>query len=333
MSDWIEPPRGPEPDAEAPAAPHDVPPDASCEAPPAAASPACDPDALVMVQFKGHRKACYHNRRAVGLDVGDYCMVEADRGRDMGRVCYVGPGKEVWRREAARQGVLATCGPDDLKRLHENRADEWECYDICLEKIQERRLEMELVTVERQYDRNKITFFFTAEKRVDFRQLVKDLAAIFRTRIELRQIGVRDEAKIKGGMGICGRELCCSSFLGEFSPVTLKMAKGQQLPLSPNKLSGLCGRLRCCLSYEHEGYLELLARMPRVGARVTTPRGEGRVRKLDLLRETATVQLDEGAQTLVLGAAEMTWDARQDLPRSRQRRPRKPCHRDEPTEH
>ena len=156
---------------------------------------------------------------------------------------------------------------------------------------------------------------------------------MYKRQIELRQIGVRDEAKIKGGLGICGRELCCSSFLGEFSPVTLKMAKGQQLPLSPNKLSGLCGRLRCCLSYEHEGYLESLARMPRVGARVTTPRGEGRVRKLDLLSETATVQLDEGSLTLVLAAAEMTWDARQDLPRSRPRRPRKPCHRDGPTEH
>ncbi|MBC8424617.1 stage 0 sporulation protein, partial [bacterium] len=149
-------------------------------------------------------------------------MVEADRGCDMGRVCYIGPGKSKWWRQAARQGIIGQAEPGDLKRMHENRADEWEYYDICLEKIQQRKLRMNLVTVERQFDRNKITFYFTAEKRVDFRKLVKDLASIFRTRIELRQIGVRDEAKMKGGLGICGRELCCCTFLHDFSPVTLK---------------------------------------------------------------------------------------------------------------
>ena len=283
---------------------------------------------LVTVQFKGHRKGYYHNDRALDLDIGDYCMVEADRGRDMGRVCYVGPGKTKWWRQAGRQGVIALAGPEDLRRLHENRADEWEYYDICLEKIQQRKLNMSLVTVERQYDRNKITFYFTAEKRVDFRKLVKDLAAVFRTRIELRQIGVRDEAKMKGGLGICGRELCCCTFLHDFSPVTLKMAKGQQLPLSPNKLSGLCGRLRCCLAYEHDAYQLTLARMPRVGARVDTPSGRGVVRKLDLLRERATIRLEESGDTIMLQPDQLMWESRQDLPRGRSRQGRRSCRHD-----
>lgn len=297
---------------------------------PVKADPAAEshPDGLVTVQFKGHRKGYYHNDHAIDLGVGDYCMVEADRGRDMGRVCYVGPGKPKWWRQAAHQGVIGLAGPDDLRRMHENRADEWEYYDICLEKIQQRKLDMNLVTVERQFDRNKITFYFTADKRVDFRKLVKDLAAIFRTRIELRQIGVRDEAKMKGGLGVCGRELCCCTFLHDFSPVTLKMAKGQQLPLSPNKLSGLCGRLRCCLAYEHETYLRTLARMPRVGARVDTEHGRGTVRKLDLLRELATVLLEESGEALVLSPAQMQWESRQDLPRGRSRQARRTCRHD-----
>jgi len=276
---------------------------------------------IVMVQFKGHRKGYYHNRRELEITPGDYCMVEADRGRDMGRICFIGPGQERWWKEAGRQGLIEIAKPEDLQRLHENRADEWEYYDICLEKIQERNLKMNLVTVERQFDRNKITFFFTADKRVDFRQLVKDLAGIFRTRIELRQIGVRDEAKMKGGIGVCGRELCCSTFLQDFSPVTLKMAKAQQLPLSPNKLSGLCGRLRCCLSYEHEGYRQLLESMPRVGSRVRLGGREGIVRKLDLLDGKVTVFLENAEGALVCGPDELSWDVDQDSsggrPRSR----------------
>jgi len=270
-----------------------------------------------MVQFKGHRKACYHNERSVPLIVGDYCLVEADRGRDMGRVCYVGASKPQWWREAQRQGVLAKATPDELKRLHENRADEWDDYDICLEKIQMRHLDMQLVSVERQYDRNKITFYFTAEKRVDFRQLVKDLAAMFRTRIELRQIGVRDEAKMKGGLGLCGRELCCSTFMHDFSPVTLKMAKAQQLPLSPNKLSGLCGRLRCCLAYEHKGYVDVMKRMPRVGAVVSAGDDHGRVRKVDLLREHVLVFFESSNDMTSIPIADLSWERNQDLPQPR----------------
>ena len=276
-----------------------------------------DPDReIVMVQFKGNRKAYYCNRNSVELRVGDYCLVEADRGKDMGRVCYVGPGKPQWWKEAEGQSVIAPATADDLRRMHDNRADEWDHFDTCVEKIQERRLKMQLVSVERQFDRNKITFYFTADKRVDFRMLVKDLAGIFRTRIELRQIGVRDEAKMKGGLGICGRTLCCSSFLSEFSPVTLKMAKTQQLPLSPNKLSGLCGRLRCCLGYEFGSYQKMLRRMPRIGTRLTTPDGPGVVNKINLLSGEVTVYCEQQACMITLPASDLDWDKSQDLPKA-----------------
>jgi cell fate regulator YaaT (PSP1 superfamily) len=237
----------------------------------------------------------------------------------LGRVTYIGPGKARWWREARKQGVLAVAEANDLARLHENRGDEWEFWDICQEKIQARKLNMSLVAVERQFDHNKITFYFTAEKRVDFRELVRDLAAIFRTRIELRQIGVRDEARLKGGIGICGREFCCSSFLHEFVPVTLKMAKDQQLPLNPNKLSGLCGRLRCCLTYEHFGYKLALGRLPKVGTKVRINGQKGAVRKLDLVREAVAVQLEESGEIEIHPVTSVAWERQDDLPSPRRR--------------
>jgi cell fate regulator YaaT (PSP1 superfamily) len=274
---------------------------------------------LVLVRFKGNRKASFHNQAGIKLGVGDYCVVEADRGRDLGRVCYIGPGKRRWWRQARKQGVLDLAGPADLKKLHENRGDEWEFYDICREKIQDHKLDMNLVSVERQFDHNKITFYFTAEKRVDFRDLVRDLAAVFRTRIELRQIGVRDEARFKGGVGICGREFCCSSFLDEFVSVTLKMAKDQQLPLNPAKLSGPCGRLRCCISYEHAGYAAAKLRLPRVGAAVKVGTQPGIVRKLDLLHELVTLQLTDKEEHITVPPAELEWDPQENLPSPRSR--------------
>ncbi len=276
--------------------------------------PAPDEPVLVLVQFKGHRKGYYHNRNGLDLVCGQYCVVEADRGRDMGRVTYIGPGKPEWWGTANLQGVLAVADEKDLERLHNNRGDEWEFWDICQEKIQYRRLKMNLVSVERQFDHKKITFYFTAEKRVDFRELVRDLAAVFRTRIELRQIGVRDEARLKGGLGICGREFCCSGFLHEFLPVTLKMAKVQQLPLNPGKLSGPCGRLRCCLTFEQDVYQEVRRRLPRVGARVQTPAGNGTVRKLDLLQEEVGVSVPGVDGLSVYRAAELRWEGDEDLP-------------------
>jgi cell fate regulator YaaT (PSP1 superfamily) len=238
----------------------------------------------------------------------------------------VGPGKSRWWRDAHKQGVIAVAQPDDLARMHENRGDEWEFWDICQEKIQARQLKMNLVTVERQFDHNKITFYFTAEKRVDFRELVRDLAAIFRTRIELRQIGVRDEARLKGGVGICGREFCCSRFLHDFVPVTLKMAKDQQLPLNPNKLSGLCGRLRCCLTYEHAGYKKALRHLPKVGTRVQVNGGGGVVKKLDLVRETVEVCLDESGDQAIFSPDQLQWQKEADLPQPRGRSARRGGH-------
>jgi cell fate regulator YaaT (PSP1 superfamily) len=255
------------------------------------------------------------------LTAGRYCLVEADRGKDMGRITYIGSGKPEWWRYADKQGVLAEATAKDLERLHENRGDEWEFWDICQEKIQARRLKMDLVTVERQFDHNKITFFFTADKRVDFRELVRDLAGIFRTRIELRQIGVRDEARLKGGIGICGREFCCSTFLHQFVPVTLKMAKEQQLPMNPGKLSGPCGRLRCCLTYEHAGYREALRRLPKVGTPVRDNGREGQVRKLDLVREIVAVAFRDEDDVQYCAPDQLTWPRAQDLPGPRQAGP------------
>jgi cell fate regulator YaaT (PSP1 superfamily) len=267
-----------------------------------------------VVQFKGHRKGYYHNRAKLDLTPGQYCLVEADRGCDMGRVTYVGPGKPEWWASAGYQGVLQMAGAPDLARLHENRGDEWEFWDICQEKIQVRRLNMNLVMVERQFDHKKITFYFTAEKRVDFRELVRDLAAVFRTRIELRQIGVRDEARLKGGLGVCGREFCCSTFLHEFIPVTLKMAKVQQLPLNPSKLSGPCGRLRCCMTYENEVYHEARRRLPKVGTRVESPDGSATVRKLDLLAGLVTVTVPGGDGPRAFAVDQLSWGDENRMP-------------------
>jgi cell fate regulator YaaT (PSP1 superfamily) len=164
--------------------------------------------------------------------------------------------------------------------------------DICLQKIKEHNLDMKLIDVEYTFDNNKILFYFTADGRIDFRELVKDLAAIFKTRIELRQIGVRDETKMMGGIGICGRVLCCKGFLCEFQPVSIKMAKEQGLSLNPSKISGCCGRLMCCLKYEHEAYEEVLKKMPKVGALVSTPEGQGIVIDTNLLKETAKIKLE-----------------------------------------
>jgi cell fate regulator YaaT (PSP1 superfamily) len=180
-----------------------------------------------------------------------------------------------------------------MEILLRNRSREEEARGVCLGRIESRKLEMKLVDVEMQFDGNKITFYFTAEKRIDFRELVKDLASTFKTRIELRQIGVRDEAKRLDGVGPCGRRLCCSSFLRDFAPVTLRMARDQQLALSPNKISGVCGRLMCCLAYERDEYVEALRGFPRVGARVRTALFEGKVTKADVFSRTVTIRAGE----------------------------------------
>ena len=189
--------------------------------------------------------------------------------------------------------VIRPASDADLQQLEANKQKEKQAFSVCQKKISEHRLDMKLVDVEYTFDNNKILFYFTADGRVDFRELVKDLASIFRTRIELRQIGVRDEAKMLGGLGVCGRSFCCSSFLGEFQPVSIKMAKEQSLSLNPTKISGICGRLMCCLKYEQDSYEKLLKMTPKVGALVSTPEGRGIVQDANPLTGALKIALDK----------------------------------------
>jgi cell fate regulator YaaT (PSP1 superfamily) len=229
--------------------------------------------------------------------VGDYVIVEAERGQDYGQVISEPEDISGHKIEAQLRRVIRTASPQDLKQINENREKTKEAFETCSKKIEEHKLDMKLVEVDYSFDRSKIIFYFTAQGRVDFRNLVKDLARIFKARIELRQIGVRDEAKLFGGFGCCGRELCCARFLKDFEPVTIKMAKEQGLALNPPKLSGVCGRLMCCLSYEYKTYKELSKNLPREGDRINTSEGKGKVISVDILRRKAIVEVgQEGRQ-------------------------------------
>lgn len=232
---------------------------------------------VVGVRFKNAGKIYYFNPGNLDIDEDNYVVVETARGVEFGHVT-VGP-KQVTEDEIVPplKNVLRIASEGDHIVHQRNKDKALEALDICEEKIEEHGLDMKLIDVEYTFDNNKVIFYFTADGRVDFRELVKDLASIFRTRIELRQIGVRDEAKMVGGLGPCGKSTCCATFLGEFEPVSIKMAKDQSLSLNPTKISGLCGRLMCCLKYEHEGYEELLDTIPAVGTVVITPHGRGTV--------------------------------------------------------
>ncbi|QNU67180.1 stage 0 sporulation family protein [Ruminiclostridium herbifermentans] len=249
---------------------------------------------VVGVRFKSAGKIYYFDPGDLLIDLNQNVIVETARGIEYGLV--VVPNREVDESEivAPLKKVIRIATEEDAAHAEENDRKEKEAYDICLQKISDHKLDMKLIDVEYTFDNNKVLFYFTADGRVDFRELVKDLAAVFKTRIELRQIGVRDESKMMGGMGICGRVLCCNSFLGEFQPVSIKMAKEQSLSLNPTKISGTCGRLMCCLKYEQEAYEDLLGRVPKVGAIVDTPEGHGTVVSVNLLRETLKIKLDEG---------------------------------------
>jgi cell fate regulator YaaT (PSP1 superfamily) len=229
------------------------------------------------------------------FDVGESVIVEADRGLDYGEI--VSPCEkviDVGSREKPLHKIIRKVNPWDEKQIEKNKAKAKELINICEQKIQERGLSMKLVDAEYSFDRAKIVFYFTSESRVDFRDLVKDLASIFRVRIELRQIGVRDEARMLGGYGPCGRKLCCIAFLKDFNPVTIKMAKIQKLALNPTKISGLCGRLMCCLGYESECYKRLMKDMPREGREIKTDQGKGKVIGVNPLKGTVTVDFGEG---------------------------------------
>ena len=249
---------------------------------------------VVGVRFQKVGKVYYFDPADGVFSCGDRVIVETARGIECGEVALA--NREVPEEEVVRplKSVIRRADEADLRRVEENHRKEEAAAAICREKIQKHGLEMKLVDVEYTFDGGKILFYFTADGRVDFRELVKDLASVFRTRIELRQIGVRDEAKMLGGLGICGRPFCCSTFLGDFQPVSIKMAKEQGLSLNPTKISGACGRLMCCLKYEQEAYEDLLRRTPRVGAAVQTPDGEGTVVEVNLLTGAVKVRLTDG---------------------------------------
>lgn len=234
------------------------------------------------------------------VKVGDYVIIEAERGREYGQVISepeLVPETEI---EAPLRKVIRVATRDDLRQIQENKKKTKEAMDICAKKIAEHKLDMKLVDAEHSFDRSKFIFYFTAEGRVDFRELVKDLAREFRARIELRQIGVRDEAKIFGGYGPCGRVLCCKSFLKDFEPVTVRMAKDQNLPLNPSKISGVCGRLMCCLGYEYQVYKSLLRGLPKHGETVNTKEGKGRVISVNPLKRSVVVEVGEEGKQIKL---------------------------------
>ena len=230
---------------------------------------------VISVRFKASGKAYYFDPTGFDVKEGDYVVVETARGTECGEV-VAGP-RDVPDSQVSRElkPIQRMADSVDVRRMEKNRADEKAAFELCNERIAAHKLEMKLVEAEYNLDRSKILFYFTADGRVDFRELVKDLAGALHTRIELRQIGVRDESKMKGGLGICGQPFCCSRFLKDFQPVSIKMAKEQGLSLNPAKISGACGRLMCCLSYEHKAYEYLTSITPMNGSVVRTPDGEG----------------------------------------------------------
>jgi cell fate regulator YaaT (PSP1 superfamily) len=248
---------------------------------------------VVGIRFKPAGKIYYFEPLAEPLEPGMQVIVETARGQEIGQVVSAQKDVDDQQLVLPLKKVIRPAAEADRSRVEENRIKEESAFNRCREKIIEHGLDMKLVTVEYTFDRNKIIFYFTSEERVDFRELVKDLASIFKTRIELRQIGVRDEAKIKGGIGPCGRAFCCSTFLEEFEPVSIRMAKGQNLSLNPTKISGVCGRLMCCLRYEAGAYEDARESMPRPGDSVVTPDGEGQVKEVNYKKKTAMIILQE----------------------------------------
>ncbi|WP_099191023.1 PSP1 domain-containing protein [Tepidibacter mesophilus] len=252
---------------------------------------------VVGIRFKKAGKIYYFNPLEFDVKKDMNVIVETARGLEYGNI-IVGP-KEVREEEivAPLKPIVRIATEEDTNIYNENQEKAKLAFDICVEKIKEYELDMYLIDSEYTFDRNKLIFYFTAEGRVDFRDLVKGLAAIFKTRIELRQIGVRDEAKTIGGLGPCGKPLCCSTWLGDFQPVSIKMAKDQDLSLNPSKISGICGRLFCCLKYEHNTYSDILENMPSVGTIVMTPAGKGKITDTNTLAEKVKVEIDKGKKS------------------------------------
>ena len=248
---------------------------------------------VVDIQFRPGQKIYYFDPAGISCQVGDHVIIDTARGAEYG-ICASGNHKIASKDVVAPlRPVLRIATAQDERIAAENHAKEKRAYDVCLQKIAEHGLDMQLVSAEVAFDGSKILFFFTADERVDFRELVKKLASVFHTRIELRQIGVRDKAKMVGGLGICGRPFCCASFLDDFQPVSIKMAKTQNLSLNPTKISGTCGRLMCCLKYEQDAYEDLIRTSPKAESFVDTPDGRGTVVEVDLLRQRVKVKMED----------------------------------------
>ena len=252
---------------------------------------------IVGIRFKKPGKIYFFDPGELQINQSEKVVVETTMGQELGEVIVSKRAVPEESLTAPLKKVIRVATPRDLKHQEENKKKEQEAFKICEEKIKKYKLDMHLTEVEYKFDNSKILFYFTADGRIDFRELVKDLAAVFRTRIELRQIGVRDEVKRIGGNGVCGRELCCCSFLGNFETVSIKMAKEQNMSLNPSKISGNCGRLMCCLKYEQEAYEEKLSRLPRIGDIVRTAEGEGIVDSIETLKEIIHVKLKDGDDT------------------------------------
>lgn len=254
---------------------------------------------VVGIRFKKVGKIYYFEPQDLKINKGDYLIVETARGIELGE-CVIGI-KEISEEEiiSPLKKVLRIATEEDILQHKENKDKEVAALEICLKKIEEHNLNMKLIDVEYTFDNNKVIFYFTADGRVDFRELVKDLATIFKTRIELRQIGVRDEAKMIGGLGPCGRPMCCSSFLGDFASVSIKMAKEQNLSLNPTKISGICGRLMCCLNYEQNTYEDIRKRLPKVGSIVETVDGKGEVTLNNTVKESVKVKTKIGDEEVI----------------------------------
>jgi cell fate regulator YaaT (PSP1 superfamily) len=250
---------------------------------------------IYLVEFKGSRKEYFTNPECLSVRPNDYVIVQVERGEDIGRVTKK-TAEEMVRPERKLQKILRLATREDQEKLAANREKERESLKECERMISERNLHMKLVDAELQFDNNKITFYFTAEKRVDFRELVKELASTYRTRIELRQIGVRDEAKRIGGFGVCGLPLCCAAFIREFEPISTQLAREQNLSLNPAKISGNCGRLLCCLRYEKEHYEKTLPLYPKLGDRYKTEKGEGVVEKINIFQQYMVVKHEAGEE-------------------------------------
>ena len=288
---------------------------------------------VIGVRFKKAGKVYYFDPDGIWPRPGDYVIVETARGVEFGEVVTGSRSVNDAQIVSPLRKVVRVASEEDIRRAENNERREKEAFAICQDRIARHKLDMKLVSVEYTFDNNKIIFYFTANGRVDFRDLVKDLASVFKIRIELRQIGVRDEAKMLGGLGSCGRQICCGAFLGDFQPVSIKMAKEQNLSLNPTKISGQCGRLMCCLKYEQENYEQVLKRVPRVGKDIVTPDGVGVITEINCIKETVRVRIrvdDDSFDVRDYAIDDVRRPGPDDAAAIREQRPEKPPRRGKP---